>query len=171
MASNYNIATSFIQNHKILTFVLIISLITFGMSIYSVYEIEKLKENYIDETLYLAGTDNNTLEVLTDFTTVYKFNTSNYDFSSFSNFSGHFRVLLKNLYGGDFSSLQFRITDDRGRNITSSDVVVPQSSMVINFKTVEYTEYLNLEAKINQPDIVLESLSIFAKGKNVKGFL
>jgi hypothetical protein len=172
MPSSYTIFLSFIKNHKVLSIITLISLITFGMTIYSVYQINKLLTPTIDRQLHLAGDSPNALDVNSvNYTNIYRFDTGNYKFDSFTNFSGHFRVLIYSQYGGSFSQMKFRVVDDKGRDITSSDVVVPQSNMVINFKTVEYTRYLDLQLKSSQKDIILDSLSIYAKGSLVKGFL
>jgi len=155
----------------IFVFLILMTISAFGLSIYNSLEVEKLRRPMINSTLYLSGPDNNTLSILPEYKTIYRFDTKNYNFESSTSYNGYFRVIVKTIGNQPLSSIYFKVLDDKERNITTNNIVVPQNNMAIEFKTVGYSEFLSLQAKINQSNIVLDSLSIHAVGESVKGFL
>jgi hypothetical protein len=148
------------------TFFICIFVITF----INFTEIEKLKMDKIDTTLYTAGSEFNILKQSDEYTRIYRLNTDLYNFSNEKVYTGYFRIIFKDSPSN--SSVRFRVTDNNSRNITlEENNQIVQSNMVVKFKTINYTPLLDLNCKITESNMVIESISIFAEGSYVKGLL
>lgn len=155
---------------ELMYFTLFVSI--FVITIINFIEIDKLKKDKIDTILYTAGTEINSLKKSpsTEYTRIYRLNTALYNFSSERVYTGYFRIIFKN--SPTNNSVTFRVLDNTERNITlEENKQILQSNMLVKFQTVNYTPYLDLNCRIAESDMVIESISMFAEGSYVKGLL
>ena len=166
----YQYPTPFSQMIEFFYFFIVVSLIV--LTVINTIDVQKLKTDRVDSILYTSGSEGNLLlsSNPNNYTRVYRLSTSLYNFGSDRIYSGYFRIIFKN--NPTNGNVKFRVLDSNSINITvDEEKQLTQNNMVANFKTVAYTPYLDLECKIAEANLLIESISIYAEGNYVSGLL
>lgn len=158
---------NFLQKNKnIIAFSVSIGILFILMIV--IYVIYFTKKKNVKEVLYVESPDVNTLvtQQLGNFSDLYTFNTSYYNFNNDKNYTGYFRVITKS-YSSSVNpvpSVTFRVFDDGNRNITK-EVTQDGQMFVVEFYSSNPSNLLKLQISNQETKLGIKNISIELEGK------